>query len=69
AGSLLAPLLLTALLVQSLAESRILVEGGWMLLVILATSTKLAMLGRRDSVAIAPARPPAQRGRPAPSAG
>ncbi|MBC7724967.1 MAG: O-antigen ligase family protein, partial [Burkholderiaceae bacterium] len=47
AGSLLAPLLLTALLVQSLAESRILVEGGWMLLVILATSTKLAMLGRR----------------------
>ncbi|WP_165065943.1 O-antigen ligase family protein [Marisediminicola senii] len=44
--SLLAPLLLTALLVQSLAESRILSEGGWMLLVMLAVTTKSAMLGR-----------------------
>ena len=47
AVSLLAPLLLTALLVQSLAESRLLVEGCFMLLVILATSSKVAMLGRR----------------------
>jgi len=47
AVSLLAPLLLTALLVQSLAESRLLVEGCYMLLVILATSSKVAMLGRR----------------------
>lgn len=44
--SLLPPLLLTALLVQSLAESRILVEGGWVLLVILAITTKLGVLGR-----------------------
>jgi O-antigen ligase len=44
--SLLPPLLLTALVVQSLAESRILVEGGWVLLVILAVTTKLGMLGR-----------------------
>ena len=44
--SLLPPLLLTALLVQSLAESRILVEGGWVLLVILAVTTKLGVLGR-----------------------
>lgn len=49
--SLVAPLLLTALLVQSFAESRLLVEGGWMLLVILAVTTKTAMLGRRDSTA------------------
>jgi len=49
--SLLAPLLLTALLVQSFAESRLLVEGGWMLLVIIAVTTKTAMLGRRDSIA------------------
>ena len=47
AVSLLTPLLLTALLVQSLAESRLLVEGCYMLLVILATSSKVAMLGRR----------------------
>lgn len=39
--ALLPALLLTALLVQSLAESRILVEGGWLLLVILAVTTKL----------------------------
>ena len=44
--SLLPPLLLTALLVQSLAESRLLIEGGWVLLVILAVTTKLGMLGR-----------------------
>ena len=44
--SLLPPLLLTALLVQSLAESRILIEGGWVLLVILAVTTKLGVLGR-----------------------
>lgn len=44
--SLLAPLLLTALLVQSLAESRLLLEGGWLLLVVVATTTKLGMLGR-----------------------
>lgn len=49
--SLLAPLLLTALLVQSFAESRLLVEGGWMLLVIVAVTTKTAMLGRRDDTA------------------
>jgi O-antigen ligase len=45
ASSLLAPLLLTALLVQSLAESRLLIEGGWILLVVLATTTKLGLLG------------------------
>lgn len=37
-------LMLTAQLVQSLAESRILLEGGWMLLVIWAVKTKLTPL-------------------------
>ncbi|WP_349899472.1 O-antigen ligase family protein [Parafrigoribacterium soli] len=37
-------LVLAALLVQSLAESRILVEGGWVLLVVLAVKTKLRPL-------------------------
>jgi hypothetical protein len=38
-------LVLTAQLVQSIAESRILLEGGWMLLVIWAVKTKLTPLG------------------------
>jgi hypothetical protein len=33
-------LVLTALIVQSLAESRILVEGGWVLLVVFAIRAK-----------------------------
>ena len=44
--SILPLLLLTALLVQSLAESRILIEGGWLLLVAIAVTTKNGMLGR-----------------------
>ncbi|HSP75119.1 MAG TPA: O-antigen ligase family protein, partial [Cryobacterium sp.] len=41
AASALLPLLLTAaLLAQSLAESRILIESGWLLLVVLAVTTK-----------------------------
>ena len=39
--ALLPILMLTAQLIQSIAESRILVEGGWMLLVIWAVKTKL----------------------------
>ncbi len=39
--SLLPLLVLVAQLVQSLAESRILIEGGWMLLVIWAVKTKM----------------------------
>jgi exopolysaccharide production protein ExoQ len=42
--ALLPLLILTALLVQSLAESRILVEGGWALLIVLAVKTKLGPL-------------------------
>jgi O-antigen ligase len=38
-------LLLVAELVQSLAESRLLVEGGWIMLVVLAVKTKLSPLG------------------------
>jgi exopolysaccharide production protein ExoQ len=38
-------LLLTAELVQSLAESRLLIEGGWIMLVVLAVKTKLSPLG------------------------
>lgn len=49
AMSMLPLLLLTALLVQSLAESRLLVEGGMMLLAFLATKTKA-----RDRVEAAP---------------
>jgi hypothetical protein len=37
-------LVLGAQLVQSIAESRILVEGGWILLVLFAVKTKLAPL-------------------------
>jgi exopolysaccharide production protein ExoQ len=37
-------LLLTAELVQSLAESRLLIEGGWIMLVVLAVKTKLSPL-------------------------
>ncbi|MFJ3395295.1 O-antigen ligase family protein [Leifsonia aquatica] len=38
--SLLPLLLLTALIVQSLAESRIIIEGGWTLLAVIAIKTK-----------------------------
>ena len=54
AESLLPLLVVTALLVQSLAESRLLLEGGWLLLVVFATATKGAKLGRAAPV---PARP------------
>jgi hypothetical protein len=37
-------LVLTAELVQSLAESRLLIEGGWILLIIFAVKTKLRPL-------------------------
>jgi O-antigen ligase len=40
--TLLPLLILAALLAQSVAESRILVEGGWMLLVVISVKTKLA---------------------------
>ena len=46
AFAVLPALLLTALLVQTLAESRILIEGGWMLLMILATVAKEQLRGR-----------------------
>jgi O-antigen ligase len=40
----LAPaLILTALLVQSLVESRLLIEGGWLLLVVIGIKTKLEL--------------------------
>ncbi|MFP7834029.1 O-antigen ligase family protein [Marisediminicola sp. LYQ134] len=48
--SLAAPLLMTALLVQSLAESRLLIEGGWLLLVVLAASTKASHPSRARSL-------------------
>jgi hypothetical protein len=38
--ALLPLLLLAALLAQSLAESRMLIEGGWTLLVLIALKTK-----------------------------
>ncbi|MBC7442622.1 MAG: O-antigen ligase family protein [Ramlibacter sp.] len=41
-SSLLPLLLLAALLAQSLAESRLLIESGWLLLVVLAVTTKRA---------------------------
>lgn len=46
ADGVLPLLLLVALIVQSLAESRILIEGGWVLMVTLAVTTKIGMLGR-----------------------
>ncbi|MEO7122645.1 MAG: O-antigen ligase family protein [Lacisediminihabitans sp.] len=42
--ALLPLLVLTAQLVQSLAESRILIEGGWILLIVFAVKTKLRPL-------------------------
>jgi exopolysaccharide production protein ExoQ len=51
-------LLLTAELVQSLAESRLLIEGGWIMLVVLAVKTKLSPLGIE---VVAPARERALR--------
>jgi O-antigen ligase len=46
AVSLLPVLLLTALIVQSLAESRLLVEFGWTMLVLIAVKTKAEELSR-----------------------
>lgn len=46
AYAVLPALLITALLVQTLAESRILIEGGWVLLVLLATVTKRQLRAR-----------------------
>jgi O-antigen ligase len=43
--SMLPLLLMTAELVQSLAESRLLIEGGWIMLIVLAVKTKLSPLG------------------------
>ena len=48
--SMLPLLLLTALLVQSLAESRLLIEGGLLLLVVAAVVTKVGMLGRNSEL-------------------
>ena len=47
-------LLLVALLGQSLAESRILIEGGWLLLIAIAWSTKQ----RQWAAEPLPAEPP-----------
>ena len=47
---MLSLLVLIAQLVQSLAESRILVEGGWILLVLFAVKTKLAPLSAEVEV-------------------
>lgn len=44
--SALPVLMLTAQLVQSLAESRLLIEGGWMLLAVWATITKVGVRDR-----------------------
>ena len=43
-------LMLTAQLVQSVAESRILLEGGWMLLVVWAVKTKLTPLAAEPAI-------------------
>jgi exopolysaccharide production protein ExoQ len=70
----LAPLLLmTALVVQSLAESRLLYEGNWLLLVVIAVATRSGMVEREDVPgpvdsrrrAGAPAPVPAGAGAPA----
>jgi hypothetical protein len=55
-STLLPLLLLVALLAQSLAESRILVESGWVLLVLLAVVTK------RQQNTAAPLQSPARPG-------
>lgn len=54
----LAPLLLmTALVVQSLAESRLLYEGNWLLLVVIAVATRSGMVAREDVPGADPHRP------------
>lgn len=55
--ALLPILVLTAQLVQSIAESRILLEGGWMLLVIWSVKTKLSPLGLERLLTSHPAVP------------
>lgn len=47
-------LVLTAQLVQSLAESRLLVEGGWILLVVFAVKTKLEPLAAEVELSTGP---------------
>ena len=49
-------LVFTAQLVQSLAESRLLLEGGWMLLVIWAVRTKLHPFGLEQDHLVNPGR-------------
>jgi len=39
---------MTALVVQSLAESRLLYEGNWLLLVVIAIATRSGMVARED---------------------
>ena len=53
--SLLPLLVLVAQLIQSIAESRILIEGGWMLLVLWAVKTKLDPVAQDESAALAAA--------------
>ncbi|TCO39150.1 O-antigen ligase [Rathayibacter tanaceti] len=60
----LAPLLLVvALLAQSLFESRILIEGGWMLLVVLAVQTKQPATEAAEVLAAEPIPPASSRSR------
>jgi exopolysaccharide production protein ExoQ len=67
----LAPLLLmTALVIQSLAESRLLYEGNWLLLVVIAVATRSGMVAREDVPgAVDPRRRPvpAEAGAPVPA--
>jgi O-antigen ligase len=65
----LAPLLLmTALAVQSLAESRLLYEGNWLLLVVIAIATRSGMVAREDVPGPVDSRRRPVRPAPAPAA-
>ncbi|MFT2689654.1 hypothetical protein [Clavibacter zhangzhiyongii] len=56
---------MTALVVQSLAESRLLYEGNWLLLVVIAVATRSGMVAREDVPGpVGPAPSPRARRRP-----
>jgi O-antigen ligase len=60
--SLAALLLLVAMLVQAFAESRLLYEGNWILLAVLAIKTRTVLVGEEpDSVGDGPRTPVARR--------
>lgn len=64
AVALIPLLVLVALIGQSLAESRLLIESGWMLLIAIAWGTKRRQWSPEPLPAMTPTRSPSRRSRP-----